>query len=588
MNFHQTENCWNMENISQLEEIAKCPVCFDLHEDNRAFLPCRHSICVVCCQQWLSKGSNFCPVCRTKVENIPKTSDPKAFPPDFQKNSMIQVISKMSGISIQPKSEILSPIPDLPSPRSVLPEYIPPRIPELIKYYEDIERQKANDLPSLTNNYQSQQMLISGNFQLIYRWLQAKEHALFQELENTFQEQQNVLVSNANEISRKIHILRGVHEKYRENEGSIKDYVDQEIQGKLLFEKNSPEISCKMNVNEIQSIIEQFGKIEIFNRNFLFNEKLTENLNLNSQSKFEIVSVLEPQKNNNKQPFFRVKDFELIEVKNSLKILLAGESREILVWDVEKNEKEKLLEGHFSFINCLAVCKKKNFLLSGSVDKTIRVWNLASDENNNNNNGALYSSLKVLSGHENYVVCMKVHQNFLFSGGRDFTIKRWNLENFQLENTIVGHKGDINDLEISEKFLFSCSDDKTIRVWNLRSFQCEKVLEGHKDWVSKIRLRKDHLWSASHDKTIRRWNVESLICDKVYNGHTRSINSILVLSDSYFLTSSEDNTMRLWQTDKEVCEKMVVDGSPISTLKTRGNNIYGVSAEKVLVWCVES
>ncbi|XP_031437361.1 E3 ubiquitin-protein ligase TRIM41-like isoform X3 [Clupea harengus] len=51
---------------SKLEEDLCCPVCCDVFKDP-VFLPCAHSVCKACLQQfWDTKGSRECPYCRRK------------------------------------------------------------------------------------------------------------------------------------------------------------------------------------------------------------------------------------------------------------------------------------------------------------------------------------------------------------------------------------------------------------------------------------------------------------------------------------------------------------------------------------------
>ncbi|XP_057705201.1 E3 ubiquitin-protein ligase TRIM35-like [Corythoichthys intestinalis] len=47
----------------RLEDHLQCPTCLDIFKDP-VILPCSHSLCRACLQQWKDKGQRSCPVCR--------------------------------------------------------------------------------------------------------------------------------------------------------------------------------------------------------------------------------------------------------------------------------------------------------------------------------------------------------------------------------------------------------------------------------------------------------------------------------------------------------------------------------------------
>ncbi len=72
------------------------------------------------------------------------------------------------------------------------------------------------------------------------------------------------------------------------------------------------------------------------------------------------------------------------------------------------------LQGHTISVRCLIV--HNNILYSGSGDKTIRAWNLDTNE-----------CIATLQGHNYSVYCLIVHNNILYSGSLDKTIRAWQL-----------------------------------------------------------------------------------------------------------------------------------------------------------------
>jgi WD40 repeat protein len=149
------------------------------------------------------------------------------------------------------------------------------------------------------------------------------------------------------------------------------------------------------------------------------------------------------------------------------KILITGSYRKIKVWQLtsyynKKNQQEikpiHTLMGHSHIVSSLAISANSEFLISGSQDKTIRVWNLVT--------GQLIHTLK---SHRDgvYAVVLSPNQQIIASGSADKTIKLWHLETGQLLATFTGHANIVTALVFtaSGEMLVSGSLDKTIKIW---------------------------------------------------------------------------------------------------------------------------
>lgn len=94
--------------------------------------------------------------------------------------------------------------------------------------------------------------------------------------------------------------------------------------------------------------------------------------------------------------------------------------------------KTKLFEGHQGWILCLETYTsyredgsvKSKWLLSGSDDKTIRIWDRETTK-----------CLEILSSHKNGVNCLTFANNELFSGSMDKYIICWDV--VEIENRIA-------------------------------------------------------------------------------------------------------------------------------------------------------
>ena len=78
-----------------------------------------------------------------------------------------------------------------------------------------------------------------------------------------------------------------------------------------------------------------------------------------------------------------------------------------------------------------------------------------------------YTEIATLRGHTDYVWCLTIHENKLYSGGYDKTIRVWNTETHEEIATLRGHTSSVRCLTLHENKLYFGSDDETISIWKI-------------------------------------------------------------------------------------------------------------------------
>ena len=212
------------------------------------------------------------------------------------------------------------------------------------------------------------------------------------------------------------------------------------------------------------------------------------------------------------------------------------------------------LSGHESLILAVAISADKHWLVTGSRDKTARLWDLSSEDP--------ASSAIVLRGHEGpiFAVAISADNRWLVTGSWDKTARLWDLSSEDPASSAIvlrGHEGPIFAVAISadNRWLVTGSRDKTARLWELSSKEPASsvtVLRGHEDYVSAVAISADNRWlvTGSQDKTARLWELSSKEPASsviVLRGHEGTIFAVAISADNHWLvTGSEDKTARLW------------------------------------------
>ena len=159
----------------------------------------------------------------------------------------------------------------------------------------------------------------------------------------------------------------------------------------------------------------------------------------------------------------------------------------------------------------------------------------------------------VLSNHTDEVnsLVFSLDGAFLVSGSDDKTINLWDIQTGGVVKTFHGHTELVSSVSISLDcaVIASGSYDHTIRLWDPQTGQCCSVIKGHSNKICSISFSPTNsqlLMSASHDHTIQQWGVNGHQVGSPYEGNYVALSS----DGSHFVSWKwEGRVATVWNSD---------------------------------------
>ncbi len=230
----------------------------------------------------------------------------------------------------------------------------------------------------------------------------------------------------------------------------------------------------------------------------------------------------------------------------------------------------RTLRGHTAWVRMVTFSPDGLLLASASGDQTVRLWQVATGE-----------CLKTLTGHTNPVqsIVFNASGTLLASGSWDWTVKLWDVSTGECLQTLRGHSDQIREISFnpSGQILITSSLDRSLRLWDVATGNCLWVLDQHQAEVVAIACSPDGrlLASGSLDGTIRLWSLPDGDCLTVLTLKTGYCGALLFSPDSRILANGgEDGTCILWDVQQVDQPKL------LTTLQVprpyEGMNITGV------------
>ncbi|KFZ05935.1 hypothetical protein V501_07881 [Pseudogymnoascus sp. VKM F-4519 (FW-2642)] len=228
------------------------------------------------------------------------------------------------------------------------------------------------------------------------------------------------------------------------------------------------------------------------------------------------------------------------------------------------------------------------YLVSGSRDRTLRIWNLDTKR----------LVMPPLQGHQGSVLCLQFDpdpsEDIIVSGSSDSTVRIWQFSTGRMLQVLEkAHPEPVLNVRFDRRILATCSKDKTIKIFNRRPMHPGELgypganegiqpavivlnnygynpspretlpilppftqigcLEGHGAAVNAIQIYKNEIVSASGDRNVKVWDWPLQTCIRTLVGHQKGI-ACVQYDGRRIVSGSSDHEVKVFdkQTGLEV------------------------------------
>ncbi|KAJ1831322.1 WD repeat protein Lub1 [Coemansia sp. RSA 2711] len=219
---------------------------------------------------------------------------------------------------------------------------------------------------------------------------------------------------------------------------------------------------------------------------------------------------------------------------------------------------DSVLAGHTGFVSSVAVLPAtdehpEGLVATGGMDATICVWDPR-------RTGEPVARLR---GHQQNVCALAAGSDgrTLVSGSWDKTARVWDVGG-QCTHTLAGHAQAVwGVLLLDARTVVTASADKLVRCW--QDGRLTQTLEGHTDCVRALAaVDASRVASAANDGTVRVWDVGAGTCTRVLRGHTSLVYAVAG-SAGVLASGGEDRTVRVWRDAREEAHTIVVPATSV-------------------------
>ena len=290
------------------------------------------------------------------------------------------------------------------------------------------------------------------------------------------------------------------------------------------------------------------------------------------------------------------------EFSNDGKYIVSGsKDGTIKIWDTCKGVCIKTIKDNWGEVHSVDISSDFNFILAGYSDSNVRLFDAVSG-----------NFIKTFEDRKTGIIetiALSSHKKFFISAGSwDNKVKLWDINSGQeMKNFEIADGSNIKALlSPQDKYIISLSyqrtsmrtggyyGDKTIKLWEVNTGKCLKTIEGPPGGFMSADISSDgsYVFSGSSDNRVRLWDLTSAVSLKTLDqSYKHGVKSVSLSSDNRWGVSSAGFAFNIWDLNRGKCIKTVEEHKGIIETVCFSNDmaylLTGSQDKTIKVWFLD-
>jgi pleiotropic regulator 1 len=214
--------------------------------------------------------------------------------------------------------------------------------------------------------------------------------------------------------------------------------------------------------------------------------------------------------------------------------------RTIKIWDMASGTLKLTLTGHINTLRGLAVSPRHPYLFSAAEDKMVKCWDLEYNK-----------VIRHYHGHLSGVYCLALHPTIdvLITGGRDSAARVWDMRTKAQVHCLSSHNATVGSIitQPTDPQVVTGSMDSTVKLWDLAAGKVLSTLTNHKKGVRSMAMHpREYTFASASADNVKKWRLPR--GDFLHNltGHNTIVHSTAINEDGVFVTGGDDGSLCFW------------------------------------------
>lgn len=276
-------------------------------------------------------------------------------------------------------------------------------------------------------------------------------------------------------------------------------------------------------------------------------------------------------------------------------IIVSSSQHTIKFWDLQTHKTISTFFEDKHWFSSLIISSDEKMIACATIgndNNIIKIWPISSLSKNQvtaMTNQKIYP--KILQGHNDSIwsIAFSSDSTKIVSGSSDRTIKIWNSQTGECIATFEGHTRPILSVAFSPdgKKIASCGGHSIIKIWDLATGKCQQTIQENASYIIKF-ISNDVLASGQTNGLVKLWNIHKGQCIETLGKFGQPVVSMTCSDDGQFLAyGCYNGTIYVWNINNhksmEILSEQLQFSSAWSLAFSSDSNLLVVGREQEIV-----